>query len=191
MTDNSWLIVAVVVIVILVAIVIFLAVRQQNTRRLKSRFGSEYERTLDELGGRRSGEAELQQREKRVKHFELKPLSPQERDRFTKAWRQIQGTFVDEPGAAVSHADQLIGEVMTARGYPSGDFEQRSADVSVDHAEVLQSWRNAHQIALRHQKGEAGTEDLRQAMVSYRALFTDLVGAAPAEAGQKAEELTK
>lgn len=177
MTNNDWLIVACVVIAVLIIAVIVLTRRQQATKRLKSRFGSEYERTLDELGGQRKAEAELHQREQRVEKLELKPLEPDERSRFTDRWRRIQSAFVDDPGTALTDADRLVGEVMTARGYPSADFEERSADVSVDHAEVIDSYRKAHAIALRNQKGEAGTEDLRQAMVAYRTLFDDLVGA--------------
>ncbi|HEV7157806.1 MAG TPA: hypothetical protein VGN38_05570 [Caulobacteraceae bacterium] len=177
MTNNDWLIVACVVIAVLIIAVIVLTRRQQATKRLKSRFGSEYERTLDELGGQRKAEAELHQREQRVEKLELKPLEPDERSRFTDRWRRIQSAFVDDPGTALTDADRLVGEVMTARGYPSADFEERSADVSVDHAEVIESYRKAHAIALRNQKGEAGTEDLRQAMVAYRTLFDDLVGA--------------
>jgi hypothetical protein len=177
MTNNDWLIVACVVIAVLIIAVIVLTRRQQATKRLKSRFGSEYERTLDELGGQRKAEAELHQREQRVEKLELKPLEPDERSRFTDRWRRIQSAFVDDPGTALTDADRLVGEVMTARGYPSADFEERSADVSVDHAEVIDSYRKAHAIALRNQKGEAGTEDLRQAMVAYRTLFDELVGA--------------
>jgi hypothetical protein len=177
MTNNDWLIVACVVIAVLIIAVIVLTRRQQATKRLKSRFGSEYERTLDELGGQRKAEAELHQREQRVEKLELKPLEPDERSRFTDRWRRIQSAFVDDPGTALTDADRLVGEVMTARGYPSADFEERSADVSVDHAEVIESYRKAHAIALRNQKGEAGTEDLRQAMVAYRTLFDELVGA--------------
>ena len=177
MTNNDWLIVACVVIAVLIVAVIVLARRQRTTKRLKSRFGSEYERTLDELGGQRKAEAELHQREKRVEKLELRPLEPEERSRFTDRWRRIQSAFVDDPGTALTDADRLVGEVMTARGYPSADFEERSADVSVDHAEVIESYRKAHAIALRNQKGEAGTEDLRQAMVAYRTLFDELIGA--------------
>lgn len=177
MTNNDWLIVACVVIAVLIIAVIILARRQRTTKRLKSRFGSEYERTLDELGGQRKAEAELHQREKRVEKLELRPLEPEERSRFTDRWRRIQSAFVDDPGTALTDADRLVGEVMTARGYPSADFEERSADVSVDHAEVIESYRKAHAIALRNQKGEAGTEDLRQAMVAYRTLFDELIGA--------------
>jgi LPXTG-motif cell wall-anchored protein len=155
--------------------------RRRTTERLQSKFGPEYSRTVDEAGGRTKAAAVLQQREKRVQAFTIKALTPTERERFVQEWRGVQTQFVDDPKSAVISADQLLGVVMGTRGYPVGDFEQQSADLSVDHPLVVQNYRTAHAIAVRDAKGQAGTEDLRQAMLSYRALFDELVSdAAPA-----------
>jgi hypothetical protein len=120
-------------------------------------------------------EAALAEREKRVERLHIRPLSADEAARFGEAWRAIQARFVDDPRGAVTDADKVVGEVMHARGYPLGDFEQRVADISVDHPDVVMNYRAAREIADRHARGQASTEDLRQAMVHYRALFRDLL----------------
>ena len=165
---------AAVVAVALVLLLLVAAWRRRRTARLRGRFGSEYERVVDE-SGRRPAEAQLQDRQKRVAGFALQPLGPGERERFGVSWRRVQEEFVDNPERAATHADELLGDVMSARGFPVAGFEQRAADLSVDHAEVVQNYRAAHEIALRHGRGEAGTEDLRQAMIHYRGLFDELV----------------
>lgn len=175
MNGTTWLVIAGVVVVALIAVVIVLTLRSWNTQRLKSRFGPEYARAVDQEG-RQAAEAELQQREKRVKQYEIKPLTPADQTRFVESWRNVQTQFVDDPGKACTDADQLLGEVMSVRGYPVGDFEQQSADVSVEHPAVVENYRKAHEIAVRHSQGKAGTEELRQAMVAYRSLFDELVG---------------
>jgi len=162
-------------VVIAAVIAAFLIIRKRNSDRLRSRFGPEYKVAVEEAGGHRKAEALLHDREKRVKGFHVTPLRTEDRDRYIVAWRRTQAEFVDDPKAAVAHADALLGEVMSARGYPVTDFEQRSADLSVDHPVVVQNYRAAHDVAVRHERGEAGTEDLRQAMIHYRALFEDLV----------------
>lgn len=162
-------------VLVLFAGVIILWLRSRRTAELKSRFGPEYSRVVEETGGEHKAEALLHKREKRVASFTIEPLSRQEREDFILAWRKIQAQFVDDPHQAVSHADVLLGEVLGARGYPVSDFEQQSADLSVDHPEVVQNYRAAHSIALSHARGEASTEDLRQALIHYRALFDDLV----------------
>ncbi|HKY82182.1 MAG TPA: hypothetical protein VJM09_12015 [Sphingobium sp.] len=174
------------VVLFLVAGIIVLLVRNRHRANLRAKFGSEYTRTVEEIGSPRKAEAELHEREKRVAAFSLRPLSPQQVDMFTDAWIKVQTQFVDDPQGAVSRADVLLTEVMEVRGYPIVDFERRSADLSVDHPEVVQNYRSAHDIAIRHARGEADTEDLRQAMIHYRALFEELVheegepnGAAP------------
>ncbi len=174
-STTTLIIAAVVAIVIIVAIVALLT-RRRNSARLRSRFGSEYERTLEEAGGQRKAEQELRERQKRVSSFELTPLTVASRDSFIARWRDIQAEFVDQPKTALDKADNLLTEVMRARGYPVEDFEQRSSDLSVDHPEVVQNYRAGRDIALRQQRGDAGTEDLRQAMIHYRALFDELVG---------------
>ena len=150
-----------------------------RSRRLRTKYGAEYSRTVDETGGRRKAEAELHAREKRVQALDIRPLSTDDRARFIGDWRRVQAEFVDNPKAAISHADSLLGRIMQSRGYPVSDFEQRAADLSVDHADVVENYRTAHAIAEAHERGEAGTEDLRQAMIHYRELFDDLVGEPP------------
>ena len=167
-----------VVVVIVVAAVLVFAVRKQRTARLRHRFGPEYERTVEDVGDRHRAEHALHERQERVSKFDIRPLSASERDHFIEAWRVIQAEFVDQPKQALAKADDLLTDVMRARGYPIEDFEQRSADLSVDHPSVVQHYRAGREIAVRHKQGEADTEDLRQAMIHFRALFDDLVGAA-------------
>lgn len=163
------------VVLVLLAGLAVLIMRNRQHANLRSKFGSEYDRTVEEAGSSRKAEAELQEREKRVASFSLRRLSPQQTDMFTDGWMKVQNQFVDDPQGAVSRADVLLTEVMEARGYPIVDFDRRSADLSVYHPEVVQNYRSAHDIAIRHARGEADTEDLRQAMIHYRALFEELV----------------
>ena len=172
--DATLIIVAVVIIAILIVAVWWYSKRQRSAK-LQEKFGSEYERTVAEKGDTRKAEDELRDRQKRVSKLEIRPLAADERRRFNDEWRAVQARFVDDPSAAVRDADTLVGRVMEARGYPVGDFEQRAADVSVDHPTVLEHYRAAHAVALRHAQGQASTEDLRQAMVNYRALFAELL----------------
>jgi hypothetical protein len=178
-----FLIIAAVLIIaaLLVAGVIY---HQQQSRRrhyLRERFGPEYDRLVAATGSSRTAERELEARAQRAAAFHIRTLSAEERAGFTTRWQQVQAEFVDNPKASLAHADDLLGEVMGARGYPVQDFEQRAADLSVDHPVVVQHYHAAHGIALRHRKGETTTEDLRQAMIHYRALFQELVSdAAPA-----------
>jgi len=169
----------IILLVVLAAVVILgaaLIYRRQQSRRLKSRFGSEYDRTVGAEGGVTRAEAELAARAKRVAAYNIRPLPTADRDHYLDSWRWLQSTFVDSPKEAVTKADGLVGEVMTARGYPVDDFERGAEDLSVDHPKVVENYRAAHDIAVRLQRGETGTEDLRQAMIHYRALFEDLVG---------------
>ena len=163
------------VVLVLLAGLAVLIMRNRQHANLRSKFGSEYDRTVEEAGSSRKAEAELQEREKRVASFSLRRLSPQQTDMFTDGWMKVQNQFVDDPQGAVSRADVLLTEVMEARGYPIVDFDRRSADLSVYHPEVVQNYRSAHDIAIRHARGEADTEDLRQAMIHYRELFEELV----------------
>ena len=149
---------------------------KRRTRRLRTQFGgAEYTRAVKEGGGQRQAEAALDKRAERVEGLHIRPLAPGDRARFVDSWSRVQARFVDSPGGAVSDADQLLGDVMSTRGYPVGDFEQRAADISVDHPLVLANYRAAHQSALRQTEGQASTEDLRQAMIHYRTLFEELV----------------
>jgi len=130
---------------------------------------------VNELGSRTKGESELKAREKRVERLEILPLAPSEAARFTEAWRALQSRFVDNPKGVVVEAEQLVRELMEKRGYPMGDFERRAGDISVDHSDVVANYRSAQAIALRDQKGMADTEELRKAVVHYRALFDELL----------------
>ncbi len=179
-TTLAVTVVVAIAVVVIVAIGIVAAVRRARTAKLRGKFGSEYDRTVDEVG-RPLAAAELHEREKRVGSLELRPLQAGERERFSLAWRDIQAEFVDQPIAAAIRADALLSEIMALRGYPVSDFDQRAADLSVDHGKLITNYRSAHEITLRHGRGEADTEDLRQAMIYDRDLFDELVGeSAPA-----------
>lgn len=169
-----WVLVAVVVV--LLVIVGILIARQQRSRGLKADFGPEYNRVVTERGDQRSAERELTNRRKRVSEFEIRALAPADRERYVERWGVAQRRFVDEPEAAVGEAHLLVQQVMHDRGYPvDDDFEQRAADVSVEHPDVVENYRAANSISLRAQQGQANTEQLRQAMVHFRALFDDLL----------------
>jgi hypothetical protein len=169
-------ILAIVVIAVVVAALLYS--RQRRSQQLQEGFGPEYERTVEERGGdRREAETELRERRDRRDKFEIRELEPAVRDRYADRWRDAQRRFVDEPAPAVGEADGLVMEVMRDRGYPVADeFDQRAADVSVDHPDVVEHYRAAHGISGRATVGEASTEDLRQAMVHFRALFVELLG---------------
>ncbi len=171
-----WAVIAAAVVIVVVAAVTFWLNerRRRRTERLHSHFGDEYDHAV-ERNGRKAAEDELQSREERVSQLDIRRLTPGETHQFADRWQVTQADFVDEPGGAIKEADRLVMEVMQARGYPMGDFEQRAADVSVDHPEVVRNYRAAHAVAIRHSRAAASTEDLRQAMVHYRALFTDLL----------------
>ena len=164
-------------VVIVVAVVAMLRFSsKRRTEGLRTKFGDgEYARAVKEGGNRRHAEAGLDKRSERVESFHVQPLAPADRARFQDSWGRIQTRFVDGPAGAVTEADQLLGDVMSARGYPVSDFEQRAADISVDHPLVMQNYRAAHAIALRQTSGKASTEELRQAMIHYRTLFEELV----------------
>jgi hypothetical protein len=175
-TTELVLIIALVVVVV-AGIAAFLWRRKRRTERLRTQFGgAEYARAVEEGGNRRHAEAGLEERTQRVEAFHVRPLSAGDRARFVESWHGVQARFVDGPAGAVTEADQLLGDVMSARGYPVSAFEQRAADISVDHPLVLENYRTAHEIALRQVRGQANTEELRQAMVHYRTLFEELVG---------------
>lgn len=173
--------VAIAIIVIAVLVVIGVAVsviRRRERDRLRKEFGPEYERQVqDSDGNRLKAESALIKREKRVEKFDIRPLAPEQRARFADEWQQVQAKFVDDPERSIALADALVGEVMKARGYPVDDFEQRAADLSVEHPGVVSNYRAAHEIALRHSKGQGDTEDLRNAMIGYRSLFEELLHA--------------
>jgi hypothetical protein len=171
-----WIIVARVVVIALAALAAWFFYKQKKpSARLQQRFGPEYGRTVDELGGRTKAESELKAREKRVEDLTITPLAPAEAARFSQAWNALQARFVDNPKGVVLQADQLVRELMLKRGYPMGDFERRAADISVDHPAVVEHYRAAQTIAARDERGEADTEELRKAVVHYRVLFDDML----------------
>lgn len=180
-----WILAAIAVVVI--AAVVWFEMRRHRSEGLRARFGPEYDRTVHTVGDVKQAEASLEARAKRVEALHIRPLSADESTRYGAAWRRVQERFVDDPHGAVTEADRLVGEVMHARGYPLGDFEQRVEDISVDHAGVVMNYRAARDIARAHARGEASTEDLRQAMVHYRALFDDLLGTRAADAEAESE----
>jgi hypothetical protein len=161
--------------VVVLAIVVWQALARRRTGQLQEQFGPEYDRTVGTAESKREAEAELQAREERRRELEIRPLPQAARYRYLEAWQGVQSQFVDDPSAAVARADELIQSVMSERGYPVEDFEQRAADVSVDHPQVVENYREGHRLAQSSANGSGSTEDLRQAMRRYRALFDDLV----------------
>jgi FtsZ-interacting cell division protein ZipA len=176
MNNPALITIIVVVAIAIIAVVGFMAYRKRRSEQLQSRFGPEYERTVRETGDRARAEAELEQRRRRVERLTIRRLTREDTTRYTEAWNRVQTRFVDDPKGAITEADRLVGDVMSRRGYPMGEFDQRAEDISVNHPKVVENYRTAHAIALRHAKGEASTEDLRQAMIHYRALFAELTG---------------
>jgi hypothetical protein len=174
-TNPTMVIVAVVVVIAALAIAWIYAQRQRR-ERLRERFGPEYDRTVQSVGTAGRAEAVLAEREKRVSSYHIHKLNDADRRRYSEAWRRVQAKFVDDPAGAVTEADALVTEVMTARGYPMSDFDRRAEDLTVEHSNVVHHYRAAREIAGRHGRGAASTEDLRQALVHYRELFADLLG---------------
>jgi hypothetical protein len=172
--DTRLMVLLVIAFVAIILIVTLLLLRKRKSDRLKRQFGPEYDRTVNEHGAHRA-ETVLAEREQRVKKFAIHPLTSDDRERYLLEWTQVQKQFVDDPSLAVSNADKLVTEVMASRGYPMGDFEQRAADVSVNYPGVVQNYRSARSIVVRRGKGQASTEDLRQAMVYFRSLFDELL----------------
>jgi hypothetical protein len=162
-------------LILVVAVLVWLYVRQRRstTAGLRQKFGTEYDRAVLTHGSK--AEAKLADREKRIEKLNIRDLDTMERERYSKQWQAVQSRFVDSPKGAVAEADDLVSSVMKVRGYPVSDFEQRAADISVDHPRVVENYRAAHEIALRVGKDAASTEDLRTAMIHYRSLFEELV----------------
>jgi hypothetical protein len=174
MPSWVWVVIAVAVVAAL-ALIVWRATARRRTGKLREQFGPEYERTVQGADSKRQAEAELQAREERRQSFDIRPLSTDARERYVEQWRSVQAEFVDEPAAAVKRADDLIKAVMAERGYPVEDFDQRAADLSVDHPRVVDNYREGRRLAQANTDGAGSTEDLRQAMRHYRALFSDLV----------------
>jgi hypothetical protein len=168
-----WIVLAIAVAIVLIGL--WSANRARRTRSLRDRFGREYERTVEHEGDRREAERELREREKRHEQLDLRPLAPEARERYRREWEATQGRFVDDPTGAVREADALVQRVMKERGYPVDDFDQRAADISVEHPDLVEKYRTAHGIAQSSERGEASTEDLRHSVRHYRALFVELL----------------
>jgi len=170
----AWILIVVAAVVVVLAVA-WRALAARRTRTLKERFGPEYDRATRSAGSRRKAEADLAARQERREQLNLRPLGSEARTRYARQWEAVQTQFVDSPQGALASADGLVGSVMSERGYPMDDFEQRAADVSVDHPQVVENYRTAHAIHEKATRGEASTEDLRQGMQHYRALFDELL----------------
>jgi len=170
--------VAVLILILAIAAVLYVRKRKITSAALREKFGPEYQRAVLVHGSERKAEATLPDREKRVeKNLSLRDLDPMERERYLEEWKYVQSRFVDSPKEAIAEADDLVSALMNTRGYPISDFDQRAADISVDHPRVVENYRSAHEIALRVGKDEANTEDPRTVMVHYHSLFDELVQA--------------
>ena len=179
MSTQNWALLVGGVVIVLVALAAWLAYRKKQSFGLQQRFGPEYARTVSTLGSTSKAEAELKARETRVESLHIVALAAPEIARFTQSWNTLQGRFIDNPKGVLSQADQLVRELMDKRGYPVADFEHRAADISVDHPDVVEHYRTAQAIAVRDQRGEADTEELRKGVVHFRALFEELLGLNP------------
>jgi hypothetical protein len=183
MTQQNLVLIAgaVAVVLLLAGLLAWFSARRRRRLKLADRYGAHYERVVEEKGSASKAEKELLLREKRFEKAHIRDLSPADRERYGSLWRSVQARFVDSPAAAVAEADTLVGEVMRLRGYPAADLEQRLADVALGHPALVQHYRDACDIAYRSRTSKANTEDLRQAMVHYRALFEELLGASERE----------
>jgi hypothetical protein len=179
MTMDTNLVIALIVILAIAAILVWLYSRRRDSEQLERRFGTEYQRAVDQTGSRDKAEADLKARQKRVEQLDIVPLSTADAQRFGQQWRTLQGRFVDSPKGALVEADHLVRELMQKRGYPMGDFERRAADISVHHPGVVEHYRAAHDITERDRQGDVDTEGMRQAVIHYRALFAELLQTEP------------
>ncbi|MDB6156941.1 MAG: hypothetical protein JWO04_647 [Gammaproteobacteria bacterium] len=173
---ETWVIAAVLVLALIaIAFLIARERKRRQSRRLQERFGPEYGRVVAQRGDRTKAESELKAREQRVERLTIVALAPADAAKFGQAWSALQGRFIDNPKGVVMDADRLVRDLMVKRGYPMVDFERRAADISVDHPALVETYRSAQAIALRDQRGEASTEELRKAVVYYRTLFDELL----------------
>jgi hypothetical protein len=189
---NTWVWIAIAIVAAIIVVgVLWSALSTRRTRSLQDRFGPEYDRELEKAGGRREAERELAGREKRHDELELRPLSDDARERYIEEWQVTQARFVDDPTGAVSEADDLVQRVMRDRGYPVDDFEQRAADISVEHPELVERYRTANGIARASEHGQASTEDLRHSVRHYRALFVELLEVGDDDQGVNADDVSE
>lgn len=179
---DAWIWVALVLVVLVAIAAGVLAARRRRSQELQEGFGPEYDRVVGETGDRREAERELRDRKERIEELEIRPLADEARERYAEEWRLVQARFVDEPEEAVAEADALVQRVLADRGYPvADDFERRAADVSVDHPDVVENFREGHRLVEAHGRGEGDTESLRRAMVHFRSLFDELLAASRQE----------
>ena len=174
MPDWVWIVIVVAALAVL-AVALWAVAARRRRERLQGRFGPEYDRAVAERGSRREAEAELARREEKRARLDVVPLTPDSRERYNRSWQELQKRFVDEPSGTLAEADRLVTDVMRERGYPMDDFDERVADISVDHPHVVEHYRAARSIHVESGNGDASTEDLRQAVVHYRALFDELL----------------
>lgn len=168
---------AVVLLVLIVVVAVMVRRRREGSAALRRRFGSEYDLALRNEGARRKAEAHLQSRIRRVELLKIRELNVSERARYLAVWSTIQSRFIDHPRGAVIEAEELINSLLQVRGFPVASFEQRAADISVNHSHLIEAYRFAHEITTRAASNQATTEELRNAMIHYRALFDDLLQA--------------
>jgi len=176
--DTEMLLIGLAILA-LIAVAVWMLTRKRRSQGLERRFGPEYHRTVDTMGSREKAEAELLARQKRVSQLKIVPLSPADAQRYTQEWRALQARFVDNPQGTLVQADRLVSDLMQKRGYPMGDFERAAADISVHHPAVVEHYRAAHALAERERSGQLDTESLRQAVIHYRALFSELLEVKP------------
>ncbi len=186
------IVIGVVVLIALIAVLAVVAKRRRKSKQLQEHYGPEYDREMERTGSRKDAESQLDERQERRKQLDIRPLDPQSRDRYAESWRTMQARFVDDPETSVRESHRLVGEVMRERGYPVGDdFDRQAEDVSVDHPELASNYRSAHEISRRNDRGEASTEDLRQALVHYRSLFDELLESRSGEQQHQERETTR
>ena len=185
MTTAQMITAVVVVLVIIGAVLALVSTRRRRSERQHDELGPEYGRTVQAMGGEKKAQTELDERRKRVEALNIRPLSESERAGFLAAWTAVQSRFVDAPGQAIVDADHLIMQVMQTRAYPVADFEQRAADISVNYPALVSNYRAARAIAVKNEQHQADTEELRQAMIHYRSLFGELLGAEAVVAKEK------
>ncbi|MGI8967601.1 MAG: hypothetical protein ACR2GA_00655 [Chloroflexota bacterium] len=169
------IVIVVIILLILAAFGVMQSRKRQQTSNLQQQFGPEYDRAVEKTGDPKAAQQELEARRDHVQELSLQPLSLDQRNQYSEEWRSTQAQFVDDPGGAVKHADELITQVMQTRGYPANAFDERASDVSVVYPNDVENYRVAHGIAQRDANGQANTEDLRDAMVRYRSLFEQLL----------------
>ncbi|WP_432971563.1 hypothetical protein [Dactylosporangium sp. CA-233914] len=180
MSSTATALAVIIIVLIVAAFVATIVARHRRTQELRRRFGPEYDRAVASGSGRRAGERDLRHRERRHDRLELHELDPEQRRRYADQWQRTQAHFVEEPEIATRDADALVTRVMAERGYPvTEDFDTRAQDLSVEHAETLGHYREAHEISQANERGQATTEQLRQALMHYRALFAELLGERP------------